>query len=669
MVIKAFRMIGFSGMVIFSFACFAGENGVQSAQETAFGIFNSNFNEKGPAVAYNFKDDEYLVISVVNDTVFGNRDIYGQFVRSDGSLKGDRFPICSHPADQACPDVAYGIENQYLVVWCDFRVPNGDIYAARLDASGMKLENAITVADTTFPICDQDSVQLHPRIAHNPMDNNYLVVWMDYRNSYFPGDPCPCEPGQEYAGLPPINTDVYGQRLDMSGLPIPPEEPASTKVNFPVAVDRGIDEYFQDVAYCGGGDRPDEWLVVFCRYNLDYQLPGAEVVHGVRIDGKTGNWIDTWGNLIVPVLSGTTGAQEGPPWKPHFPIGASESQSQHAQSLSQASPRVESNTGWLLHNGQAQALNPYPLPECLVIWTEFPIPSRIRAQRIAYFPDSTAYRRGLKTERGANGMFTLVPLDSMGRPSDPIGDWIIWNNLTLTSDDYQHDYGNISFNPISGDYLAVWDDWSRTEWDGTYPNDGPYNAPPADIAGRRLFLNPQDSSIVFMDRDAAWKAGDSAPFLIAATPTDEGNYSYPGIAYGYSNDQFLVAYEWEQDNDDRAIDVQGVSFHEVPTAIASKQPGPAPVSPILASNFPNPFNPGTSISFRLSSAGRTQVRVFDALGRDVAVLMDENRQAGQTAVYWNGLDAAGHPAASGVYFYEIRSGLDSATRGKMLLLR
>ena len=671
MAVKRCPIDSLIGGALLAFACLAGRGGTSFAQQAGFGVFESCFNEKAPAVAYNFKDDEYLVIAVVNDTVRGDRDIYGQFVRPDGTLKGSRFPICIHSGDQACPDVAYGKDDQYLVVWCDFGRSNGngDIYAARLDASGIKLENALIEADTTFPVCNQDSVQLHPRIAHNPVDNNYLVVWMDYRNSYLPGDVCPCEPGQEFSGLPPVNTDVYGQRLDAQGHLISPDDPVDTKVNFPVAVDREFDEYFQDVAYSGGGDRPDEWLVVFCRYNLNYSLPGSEVIHGVRIDGKTGNWIDTWGNPIVPDLSRGTGLPKGPPWIPYFPIGSAFLPDPQSQSLSQASPRVESNTGWLLHTGEAQPLNPYPLIECLVTWTEFPIPSLIRAQRIAYFPDSTAFRQGLKTERGTDGMFTLVPLDSMGHPSHPAAVWIDWDNLILAANDFQHDYSNLSFNPVSGDYLAVWNDWSLGEWDGAYPNEGPYNAPPADIAGRRLYLNAEDSSIVYMDVAGTWMNGPSDPFLIAERSDDEGNNFYPAIAFGYSGEKFLIAYEWEPDNDDKQIDVQCLLFLDVPTAVEGEDGELEPDQYILASNFPNPFNPGTSISFRILSEGRTQVRVFDTLGRDIAVLLDEKRQAGPASVYWNGRDSAGRPAPSGVYFYEIRSGLHSVTLGKMLLLR
>ena len=670
MTFKGHRLAFFGAAAILAAASFAGKLEAGIPGEAPVGVFDSDFNEKAPAVAYNFRDDEFLVVCVLNDTVRRNHDIYGQFVKPDGSLRGGPFPICSHPDDQLCPDVAYGVNNEFIVVWCDDRAAEWDIYGARLDASGMKLKNANTVGDTTFIVCDQDSSQYNPRIAHNPVDNNYLTVWRDYRNSFHTDTTCiPCQPLGKVAGLPANNADVYGQRLSSLGLLIAPGEPAGTKVNFPIAVDAQSDEYSQDVAYCGGGNRPDEWLVVYLKNNISYDLSGIGLVYGLRIDGKTGNWLDTWGNAHAPAYPYSPAGPTDPPWMPHFPLGAA-SGALTTQSISQSGPHVESNTGWLLHTGGAAALNPYPLAECLVTWTEFDYPAAVRAQRVAYFADSTAFMRGFKTARGADGMFTLVPVDSMGHPAGQSNGWIDWRSLLVSKGAYEKDFCNIAYNPVSGDYFVTWNDWKSSAWDGTFENEGAFIAPQADIAGKRLYLNPRDSSIVFLDRMALLKAASSDPIPVAETQTDEGNSYYPGIAYGYAGDQFLVAYEWEQDSDDKAIDVQGAFFKGATTAVKDLRPhdGKAPAGSILASNYPNPFNPGTTIAFRVPSAGRTVVRVMDGLGREVASLMDEFHQPGLVTARWEGTDAAGNPAASGVYYYEVLCGPNSA-RGKMLLLR
>jgi len=664
---KTHRIPGLAAVMILSIASFARDRDIQFPAEKGFGVFGSGFEEWSPAVAYNFKDDEFLVVAVVRDTLHGGNDIYGQFVKPDGGLRGNRFPICLHPSDQYSPDAAYGKNNEFLVVWYDTRMGNSDIFGARLDASGRKLKNPITYADTTFVICNQDSSQNSPRVAHNPADNNYLVVWTDYRNSLYR------KIGKRIgkaAGPGMVNSDVYGQRLDEQGVPIAPEDPPSTKVNFPIAVDNGYDEYYQDVAFCGGGDRPDEWLVVFTKYNVDYTVQEAGRIWGVRIDGKTGDWLDTEGKPMTPGLSKSSGTLGGLPWAPHFPISSPDVVQPDASSIYRGSPHVESNTGWLLHTGLAQALHSYPLAECLTAWTEYAYPdaSKIRAQRVAYFPDSTAFRRGFKQTRGKDGTFTLLPLDSSGHPAVPADAWITWQNMKVTDGAVQHEDNNIAYNPVSGDFFVAWNDWRASGWNGSYPGGGPYIPPQADLYGQRLYLSPWDSSIVFLDQGAQKMADPYNNIPIVNTSADEGNQYYPGIAYGYSGDRYLLAYEWEQDTDNMGIDVQAAFFTGLPTAVRERAAGPAPREFLLARNFPNPFNPETTIEIRTASAGRVRVQICDAMGRDVATLLDETRQPGRITVRWDGSDALGNAAGSGVYFYRVQSGPHTVSR-KMLLLR
>ena len=83
----------------------------------------------------------------------------------------------------------------------------------------------------------------------------------------------------------------------------------------------------------------------------------------------------------------------------------------------------------------------------------------------------------------------------------------------------------------------------------------------------------------------------------------------------------------------------------------------------LDQNYPNPFNPTTDISFRLSANSEVSLKVYDMLGREVAVLVDGRLNAGAHSVTFN---ASG--LSSGVYFYQINVGGKLLTR-KMLLLK
>ncbi|MBM2840124.1 MAG: Subtilisin-like serine protease, partial [Bacteroidetes bacterium] len=83
----------------------------------------------------------------------------------------------------------------------------------------------------------------------------------------------------------------------------------------------------------------------------------------------------------------------------------------------------------------------------------------------------------------------------------------------------------------------------------------------------------------------------------------------------------------------------------------------------LKQNFPNPFNPSTSITFTLPTTGFVSLRILDILGREIAMLVNEMKPLGSHTVSW---DANGF--ASGVYFYRLSAGAQSQTK-KLLLMK
>jgi hypothetical protein len=88
-----------------------------------------------------------------------------------------------------------------------------------------------------------------------------------------------------------------------------------------------------------------------------------------------------------------------------------------------------------------------------------------------------------------------------------------------------------------------------------------------------------------------------------------------------------------------------------------------PVGYRLSQNYPNPFNPSTKISFALPKADHVKLVVFDVLGREAAILVNQFMNAGQWDVDFN---AAG--LTSGVYFYRLETGSFTETK-KMLLIK
>ncbi len=88
----------------------------------------------------------------------------------------------------------------------------------------------------------------------------------------------------------------------------------------------------------------------------------------------------------------------------------------------------------------------------------------------------------------------------------------------------------------------------------------------------------------------------------------------------------------------------------------------------LYPNFPNPFNPHTTLCFEIPSNGHVLLDIFDVSGRLVSRLKNEPMNAGYHEVAWDGLGTSGNPVASGVYYYRVAFSGQSLT-GRLVLLR
>ena len=97
-------------------------------------------------------------------------------------------------------------------------------------------------------------------------------------------------------------------------------------------------------------------------------------------------------------------------------------------------------------------------------------------------------------------------------------------------------------------------------------------------------------------------------------------------------------------------------------------PPTLPTRPVLGQNFPNPFNPGTTILFELPRQSAARVTLYDAQGRQVRTLVDGQFEAGPHQVVWDGQDNAGRAVASGAYFYALETP-DGASTRRLVLIR
>jgi hypothetical protein len=135
--------------------------------------------------------------------------------------------------------------------------------------------------------------------------------------------------------------------------------------------------------------------------------------------------------------------------------------------------------------------------------------------------------------------------------------------------------------------------------------------------------------------DGEWRAGSRCCYKVAAVDI-HGNESCCSLL--------------------RPEDIAGGGTRETPTAT------------FLAQNFPNPFNPSTKIVFGLKEPEFVSLKVFDAAGRLVRVLVEADRAAGVYEVFWNGRDDRGAQMSSGLYFCRLKAGSFTSLR-KMVLLK
>ena len=94
---------------------------------------------------------------------------------------------------------------------------------------------------------------------------------------------------------------------------------------------------------------------------------------------------------------------------------------------------------------------------------------------------------------------------------------------------------------------------------------------------------------------------------------------------------------------------------------------PAPVK-LETSNYPNPFNPVTTIAYSLPEDSQISISIFNIKGQEVKTLLSGIQPAGNYNITWNGKDESGKDVTSGIYFYKLKTNGKELTR-KMLMLK
>ena len=168
------------------------------------------------------------------------------------------------------------------------------------------------------------------------------------------------------------------------------------------------------------------------------------------------------------------------------------------------------------------------------------------------------------------------------------------------------------------------------------------------------------ASSILSDRESTIIVGTKSGIFVTSNEGTSWQRSNAGLS-----DTSIAMIRMTKSGDIIALTDSGRFFRgkQVVTSVLRNAVTTFPAPMTLWQNFPDPFNPNTTIRFSLTAPGYISLTIHDLLGRSVSVLVNGLRPAGEQEVQWN---ASGFP--SGIYFYTLRHGTDVRTR-RMLLLK
>ena len=305
---------------------------------------------------------------------------------------------------------------------------------------------------------------------------------------------------------------------------------------------------------------------------------------------------------------------------------------------------------------------------------------------------------------GAGGSdFYMVKTDSNGdtlwtRTYGGAMDDFGWSVQQTTDDGFVFAGHSASFGMGGNDFYVVRTDsngdtlWTRAY--GGFPDDesaysvdkvtdggfivagGKYNPPIVfgdiwlvRIAGEGTQLNPPQNLFVTDEGYATWNVPAFRDLIgynvylddVFLEYTTELFYQYTGLTNGqtYLAGVSAVYDEGESEIVEFEFTYTGIGIDDNNTIFTTN----------LTGNYPNPFNPETTISFDISKTGDVFIDVYNIKGQKVKTLINERLEAGNHQVVWDGKDEGGKKLSSGIYFYQIETPNFKSQIKKMIILR
>jgi len=169
------------------------------------------------------------------------------------------------------------------------------------------------------------------------------------------------------------------------------------------------------------------------------------------------------------------------------------------------------------------------------------------------------------------------------------------------------------------------------------------------------------------------QAADAIRLNGAVVTTEDGTANGTQVSYSYLDNEVdtgFTYYYWLE-----SLDLGGSSVLHGPVAVMvvgdPEDPGtptPPPTVTKLLPAYPNPFNPSTNIRYQLMDPARVRIDIYNVKGQLMRVYENDHSDPGYYQINWDGRDANGKSAASGVYLYRMTAGKHTSSK-KMVLAK
>ncbi|MCF7911568.1 MAG: T9SS type A sorting domain-containing protein [Candidatus Cloacimonetes bacterium] len=202
--------------------------------------------------------------------------------------------------------------------------------------------------------------------------------------------------------------------------------------------------------------------------------------------------------------------------------------------------------------------------------------------------------------------------------------------ILTASDGFDYDHFGCSVS-ISGDFVVV----------------GACDVPDVAMSASAYFYNRQDTEWVEQNKliNENWGGFGSAVSI-------SGTNAIIGSEYDYSIEDYIGA----------AYLISYIDTSIDPELITSPDCN-------MVNNFPNPFNPSTTISFSLQNDASIELLIYNLKGQKIKTLNSGNYLKGTHSILWNGKNNSDNPVSSGIYLYKLEVNGKTEARNKCLLLK